>query len=67
MRIVIEADLCDGHALCESIAPEVFVMGDDEKAHLTDVEVTPDMMPAVREAALRCPCRAILVDEAGGA
>jgi ferredoxin len=66
MRIVIDADLCDGHALCESIAPSVFTMGADERAHLTDVAITPALMPAIREAVLRCPCRAILLEEAVG-
>ena len=64
MRIAIDPMLCDGHALCESIAPDVFVIGDDEKAHVADVEVTDDMMPSVREAAMMCPCQAIAVVEA---
>jgi ferredoxin len=64
MRIVIDSVLCDGHALCESIAPDVFVMGADEKAHVVEVEITDDMMPSIREAAMMCPCRAIDVIEA---
>jgi ferredoxin len=59
VRIVIDPDLCDGHALCESIAPTVFQMGDDEKAHVADVEITDDLLPAIREAVQLCPCRAI--------
>jgi ferredoxin len=65
MRIVIDVDLCDGHALCESVAPTVFVMGADEKAHLTGVELTDDLLPSAREAALRCPCRAIELHDDG--
>jgi ferredoxin len=64
MRIVIDSTLCEGHALCEAIAPHVFVMGDDEKAHVAEVEITEDMMPSIREAAMMCPCRAIDVIEA---
>ena len=59
MRIVIDAMLCDGHALCEAIAPTVFVMGTDEKAHVADVELTEDMLPSIREAVMMCPCQAI--------
>jgi ferredoxin len=56
--------LCDGHALCESIAPAVFAMGADEKAHVVEGELTDDMVPSIREAAMMCPCQAIVVIEA---
>jgi ferredoxin len=63
MQIVIDPMLCDGHALCETIAPDVFVMGPDEKAHVADVDITDDMMPAIREATMMCPCQAITLTE----
>ena len=63
MRIAIDPMLCDGHALCESIAPDVFVIGDDERAHVGVVEISDDMVPAIREAAMMCPCRAIALTE----
>jgi ferredoxin len=63
MRIVIDPMLCDGHALCESIAPSVFVIGEDERAHVADVGISDDMVPSIREAAMMCPCRAIALVE----
>jgi ferredoxin len=63
MRIVIDPMLCDGHALCEAIAPDVFVMGPDEKAHVSGVEIGADLLEAVREAAMMCPCQAISLGE----
>jgi ferredoxin len=63
MRIVIDPMLCDGHALCESIAPAVFGIGDDERAYVEPVAITDDMVPSIREAAMMCPCRAIALVE----
>ena len=61
MHIVVDVAACEGHALCEAIAPDVFVMGVDEKAHVADISITVDMLPRIREAALMCPTRAIEV------
>ena len=58
-RIHIDPMLCDGHALCEAVAPQVFQMGDDERAHVLDVQITDALMPSVREAVRVCPCQAI--------
>ena len=38
-------------------------MGADEKAHVADIEITADMLAAVREAAMMCPCQAISLGE----
>jgi ferredoxin len=58
-RITIDQTLCEGHALCEALAPDVFEMGDDDRAHVRDVDVTADMLPRVQEAVRACPCQAI--------
>jgi ferredoxin len=59
MQVVVDAMLCDGHALCQAVAPALFVMGTDEKAHVADVEITENMLPSIHEAIAICPCRAI--------
>lgn len=60
MRIIVDADLCQGHAMCEVEAPDVFsvpkvgpvtVIGP-----ITDVE-------AVRSAVRHCPTGALTLME----
>lgn len=63
IRITIDAMACDGHALCVAVAPDVFEMGDDERARVIDVPITDALRPAVFEAARVCPCQAIEVRE----
>jgi len=58
-RVTVDPLLCEGHALCEALAPDVFEMGDDDRAHVRDVEITSDLLPRVRDAVRACPCQAI--------
>jgi sterol 14-demethylase len=64
LHIVLDQDLCQGHAMCVGEAPDVFRIGDEGK-----VEAILDRPPAelhekVRHAAKYCPTRAIrLVEE----
>jgi ferredoxin len=59
VRVVVDQLRCEGHALCEAVAPAVFEMGDDERAHVRDVVITAELLPSVREAVQVCPCQAI--------
>jgi ferredoxin len=64
LRIVIDKDLCCAHGLCVEIAPSLFVLGDDEKAHVLGVPGDEDLSDA--QAAQRaCPQMAIVVENAG--
>ena len=61
MKASVNADLCQGHARCWDICPEVFDL--DDEGH--SVVIQPDV-PAVLEAkpleaARNCPERAITV------
>lgn len=63
MRIVIDDDLCQGHGVCESEAPEVFELG---KGHLVTVldQSPADSQRSAVEAAVRfCPTHAIRLEE----
>lgn len=62
-RIVIDRDLCQGHGVCESEAPEVFSVS--KHGELTVLNETPpdDQRAACDLAARYCPTHAItLVD-----
>jgi sterol 14-demethylase len=54
-RVVIDRELCQGHALCVSEAPEVFFLDDDGKVKL-HVDTPPEVtMDRVRAAERHCP------------
>ena len=64
MRTKVDANLCQGHALCQGQAPEVFLLDDDEgHAYVEENEVPAELEEKVRRAALGCPERAILIEE----
>jgi sterol 14-demethylase len=63
-RIVVDRDLCQGHGVCESEAPEVFVV--ERKATTVTVldETPPESQRAAVEAAVRyCPTHALSIEE----
>ncbi|MDA8290739.1 MAG: ferredoxin [Actinomycetota bacterium] len=58
MKVVIDTDRCQGHGQCAVIAPGVFAVGDDEKAHLLllpGTEVPGCEEPTVDDAIAICP------------
>lgn len=63
VRVSIDPDRCEGHALCEAVAPGLFEMGDDDRAHVLDVDVVGDLIRAAHEASRVCPVQAITVHD----
>ena len=61
MRIEIDRDLCQGHAVCESEAPAVFSVS--KQGELTVLDERPDesQRAVVELAAKYCPTHAIKV------
>lgn len=62
MKAKVDPDVCIGCGLCPSIAPEVFDMADDGKAHAIVDKVPEGSEGAAQEAADSCPVSAISVD-----
>jgi sterol 14-demethylase len=67
MRVVVDLDLCQGHAVCEGEAPEIFRVV-DQPGQYARVEVIlerpPEELRASAEAAARyCPNRVITIVE----
>jgi ferredoxin len=64
MRIVVDEDLCQGHAMCELEAPDLFTVPKRDKVRLL-LERPPETYRAAAEAAVReCPTQALrIVDE----
>jgi ferredoxin len=61
-RVVVDDDLCQGHAMCELAAPDVFSV--PKKGFVTVVgEVTDANLEAVRLAVRDCPTGALTLEE----
>lgn len=61
MIVHVDEDGCGGHGVCCGLAPEVFELSDDGYAVVRVSEVPTELEPAVRNALLQCPARAISV------
>jgi sterol 14-demethylase len=64
-RVVVDRDLCQGHAVCESEAPGIFSVS--KKGELTVVDETPapDRRADVERAVRECPTHALRIEEEG--
>ena len=67
MRVVVDLDLCQGHAVCQGEAPEIFRVVDRPGQYaLVEVilERPPEELRGAAEAAARyCPNRVITIVE----
>ena len=63
VRIVVDRDLCQGHAACEGEAPEVFSVS--KKGELTVLQPEPpESQRAAAELAVQyCPTHALSIEE----
>jgi len=63
VRIIVDRDLCQGHAACEGEAPAVFSVS--KKGELTVLESNPteDQRQAVELAVRYCPTHALRIEE----
>ncbi|HEX7459745.1 MAG TPA: ferredoxin [Acidimicrobiales bacterium] len=61
MRIVVDRDLCQGHGVCESEAPEVFEVGQDHQVLILDPTPREDQRAVVDAAVRFCPTHALSI------
>jgi ferredoxin len=54
MRIVVDRDLCTGQAMCESIAPDLFRVTEEDGQAEIQVAVVPDGRLSGAELAVTC-------------
>lgn len=62
MHVSIDTDLCQGHARCWEICPEVFDLDDEGHGRAQFDQVPAEFADRTREAADNCPERAISLD-----
>lgn len=60
MKVRIDADLCQGHAMCALACPELFQLSDEDgHAHVANENVPDEFEAAVERAVRSCPEGAI--------
>jgi ferredoxin len=59
MKLVVDMNVCQGHARCWDLCPEVFDLDDEGHALVKIADVPPDLVDKVRDAVRNCPERAI--------
>ncbi|MCZ8378057.1 ferredoxin [Mycobacterium sp. CPCC 205372] len=62
-RVVLDEDLCQGHAMCELEAPDVFTVPKRGVVQILDPEPPDELRDAVELAVDMCPTRAISIEE----
>lgn len=62
MKIVLDENKCSSLGMCESVAPEVFEVGDD--GALTVLNTTPpeDQRARMEDAVAACPTAALSIE-----
>ncbi len=63
MRVIVDQDLCEGNAVCQHHAPEVFRVSDDDKAQVLLERPGEELRAKVELAVKRCPRAAIRLVE----
>ncbi|MGD9795137.1 MAG: ferredoxin [Acidimicrobiia bacterium] len=64
MRVTVDESICQGHTLCNMVAPEVFGLRvEDGHAVVLVSEPVGDQVDAARKAAATCPEQAIVISE----
>ena len=62
-QIELDADLCQGHAMCELEAPDVFKVPKRGTVEIVDPEPSDDLRPDVERAVEMCPTQALFITE----
>ena len=63
MQVTVDADLCQGHGVCESEAPGVFEVGDNDRVIILDPAPAEDRRGEVEAAIRYCPTSALRLTE----
>jgi len=63
MKVKVDFDRCQSNAVCESLAPEVFEIDDDDYLQMRREHVEGDDLEPVRRAVASCPTQAISLVE----
>ncbi|MDC9006857.1 ferredoxin [Mycobacterium marinum] len=63
MRVIVDETLCEANGFCESLAPDIFSLGDADVVKIADGPVPADRQIDVHAAVDQCPKAALrLID-----
>jgi ferredoxin len=62
MKVHVNWERCEGHALCTQEVPEVFEMRDTDQVTLLDAQPPESLRPQLEAAARYCPKNAISIE-----
>jgi ferredoxin len=63
MRIRVDRTMCQGHALCAGVAPDLFTLDDEGYSNVDESEVPTGNEDLARHGMQTCPERAITILE----
>ena len=63
MKVIVDRDLCEGHARCVEAAPDVFEIGDDDEMQVLDEDPGEEQRRAVETAVVNCPRQALSLQD----
>ena len=63
MKVVVDFDACQSHALCVQAAPEIFAIDDDGYLEIKIEEPGEDLRAKLETAERECPTMAITIEE----
>lgn len=63
MKVVVDRDLCEGHARCVEAAPAVFDIGGDDEMNILNENPGDDQRQAVEAAVANCPRQALSLQD----
>lgn len=62
-RVEVDYDACESNALCEGLAPDMFLLDDDDNLQIDDPTVTDENRTRVERAVAACPKSALSIAE----
>ena len=62
-KIEVDYDACEANAMCEAMAPDVFMIDDDDNLQIEDPTVTDENRTRVEQAVAACPKSALRIAE----
>jgi ferredoxin len=66
-QIEVEMERCEGHGLCEQVAPDIYQLDDEGELVLLAESVSADLVNKAEAGARACPVAAIRVLRSEGA
>jgi ferredoxin len=63
MRISVDRGLCEAHAVCMSLDPDIFDVGDDDILVIASEEQPEEKRAVLEQAVMRCPRQALSLQD----